>query len=288
VTTSATEQAVQTTGWLTAAVRAREYLRADAYLADPYARALVTDDAVAQLDGIAETGVSTECVVVRVRLGDEIVRGAAARGVRQAVGLGAGSDTRPYRLQLPAGFRFFELDLPGQIATKHGRLAEAGFTPVHDVFSVEGDLRADFAPGLLAAGFAPDQPCVWFAEGLLQYLEPPAVNALIHQVSALSADGSEFFFDVMHEEYANDPAHVRVAALMQELGVQISLAPADGPMRWLAGHGWTAVTYAETDLLVGACPLIPPLPARLAVDPRMIRYVHATNSPLSRHPAAAA
>src|SRR6266540_354803 len=173
-------------------------------------------------------------------------------------------------------------------ATKHGRRAEAGFTPVHDVFSVEGDLRADFAPGLLAAGFAPDQPCVWFAEGLLQYLEPPAVNALIHQVSALSADGSEFFFDVMHEEYANDPAHVRVAALMQELGVQISLAPADGPMRWLAGHGWTAVTYAETDLLVGACPLIPPLPARLAVDPRMIRYVHATNSPLSRHPAAAA
>jgi methyltransferase (TIGR00027 family) len=281
VTRSATEQPVQTTGWLTAAVRARECRRDDAYLADPCAWPLVTDEVVAQIEQVAGIGLSMDFVVVRGRLGDEVIRRAAARGVRQAVGLGAGSDTRPYRLDLPAGFGFFELDLPGQVATKHDRLAGAGFAPVHQAVSVEGDLRGDFSPGLLAAGFAPDQPCVWYAEGLLLFLEPAQVSALIDRVSALSAGGSEFVFDAMHEDCLTGVTRQRVVECMRQLDLEPSYAPAEGPVRHLAGHGWTVATYQDADLLAGGCPLVPPLPARLCADPPLARYGHATRPALS-------
>jgi methyltransferase (TIGR00027 family) len=277
MTKQSTDQAVQATGWLTAAARARECEREDAYLVDQYAWPLVTGDAAAQLTEMISMGISVECVVVRGRLGDEIIRSAAARGVRQAVGLGAGSDTRPYRLDLPGGFRFFELDMPGQIITKHGRLAEVGFVPVHQTLSVEGDLREDFGAGLLAAGFAPDEPCVWFAEGLLPYLEPAHVRALIDQIGALSAAGSEFFFDVLHERYGSRLAHRRVTDHMRGQGVEISMSHAEGPMQCLAAHGWTAVSYEDADLLAGACGLLPPVPPRLCTDPQVVRYVHAVN-----------
>jgi methyltransferase (TIGR00027 family) len=52
------------------------------------------------------------------------------------------------------------------------------------------DLRDDWPTALLDAGFAPDQPTAWIAEGLLIYLPPAAQDALFDRITALSAKGS--------------------------------------------------------------------------------------------------
>src|SRR6059036_2190560 len=51
-------------------------------------------------------------VIIRTRFYDDWLLHEAERGLRQVVLLGAGLDTRAYRLEWPAGTRVFELDLP--------------------------------------------------------------------------------------------------------------------------------------------------------------------------------
>ena len=52
------------------------------------------------------------------------------------------------------------------------------------------DLREDWPAALRDAGFDPDRPTAWIAEGLLPYLPPDAQDRLLDSITALSAPGS--------------------------------------------------------------------------------------------------
>jgi O-methyltransferase involved in polyketide biosynthesis len=45
-------------------------------------------------------------------------------GVDTIVNLGAGLDTRPYRLELPYRLKWFEIDFPQMIEYKNGQVAD--------------------------------------------------------------------------------------------------------------------------------------------------------------------
>jgi methyltransferase (TIGR00027 family) len=117
---------------------------------------------------------------------------AAAAGIRQAVILAAGLDARAYRLPWPAGTVVYEVDQPEVIAFKTTTLAGLGAEPTADRRTVAIDLRHDWPTALREAGFDPDQPTAWIAEGLLGYLPPDAQDRLLDNVTALSAEGSRF------------------------------------------------------------------------------------------------
>lgn len=54
---------------------------------------------------------------------------------------------------------------------------------------LEADLsEANWSALLIAAGFHPELPTVWLAEGLLMYLQPPAVDAMLREMA-----GAELF-----------------------------------------------------------------------------------------------
>ena len=61
-------------------------------------------------------------VVIRTRVIDSFVQQLIAGGVETVINLGAGLDTRPYRLDLPASLRWIEVDLPQIIDLKEARL----------------------------------------------------------------------------------------------------------------------------------------------------------------------
>jgi len=63
-------------------------------------------------------------VVIRTVIIDGLIQRLAAGDVDTVVNLGAGLDTRPYRLDLPASLRWVEVDLPGVIDFKTERLAD--------------------------------------------------------------------------------------------------------------------------------------------------------------------
>jgi methyltransferase (TIGR00027 family) len=62
-------------------------------------------------------------VAIRTALIDDLVHTAIGRGVGCVVNLGAGLDTRPYRLKLPADLLWIEADSPDVIAFKAEGLA---------------------------------------------------------------------------------------------------------------------------------------------------------------------
>lgn len=144
-------------------------------------------------DGATTTGMQhmADNMAVRTKFFDEFF-GAATRsaGIRQAVILASGLDSRAYRLPWPAGTTVYEIDQPEVIAFKTRTLAELGAQPTADRRVVGIDLRDDWPTALTRAGFDPNQPTAWSAEGLLGYLPVDARDRLLTAITTLSAPGS--------------------------------------------------------------------------------------------------
>jgi methyltransferase (TIGR00027 family) len=132
----------------------------------------------------------TDNMAVRTKFFDEFFIDAANAGIKQAVILASGLDARAYRLPWPAGTTVYEIDQPQVIEFKSRTLAELGAQPTAERRAVAIDLRDDWPAALRAAGFDPDRPSAWSAEGLLGYLPPDAQDRLLDTITALSAPGS--------------------------------------------------------------------------------------------------
>ncbi|KAL4856793.1 General transcription factor IIH subunit 2 [Chlorella vulgaris] len=134
--------------------------------------------------------------------------GASSRAPRQVVVLGAGMDSRPWRMKLPAGVRWLEADLPSVASAKREQLEQlgAGFEPgqacSHPLRAASWAIMpADLSqPGwtkaLIEAGLDCNQPIVWVAEGLLMYLSNDQVTALLREMAEVSPSGSRL---ILHQ-----------------------------------------------------------------------------------------
>ncbi|MGP4056092.1 class I SAM-dependent methyltransferase [Mycobacterium sp. 4D054] len=129
-------------------------------------------------------------IAVRTRFFDDFFTDAGAAGIRQAVILASGLDTRAYRLAWPAGTVVYEIDQPSVIEFKTRVLDDAGAAPTTDRRTVGIDLREDWPKALHETGFDRSTPTAWIAEGLLIYLPPEAQDRLLDNISDLSAPGS--------------------------------------------------------------------------------------------------
>ncbi|MCV7030066.1 class I SAM-dependent methyltransferase [Mycobacterium sherrisii] len=132
----------------------------------------------------------SEGMAVRTRYFDTFFLEAVEAGLRQAVILASGLDTRAYRLPWPDGTVLYEIDQPRVIDFKTRTLADLGAAPVTDRRAVAVDLRDDWPSALRANGFDSSRPTAWIAEGLLGYLPPDAQDRLFDNITALSCAGS--------------------------------------------------------------------------------------------------
>jgi methyltransferase (TIGR00027 family) len=129
-------------------------------------------------------------VTLRMLAIDAVVAAAVRDGVRQIVLFGAGLDTRAWRLAATARTRVLELDLPRTQEDKRRRLAGVPSIAEEVVF-VPADLdRVDLDWVLADADHRADQPTLWIAEGLVMYLHPEAIAALLTTSARRSAPGS--------------------------------------------------------------------------------------------------
>ena len=134
--------------------------------------------------------------VARTRLIDDLVIEALARGARQVLLLGAGYDSRAYRLPGIDRVAVFEADHPATQAVKR-RLARGAVRPErrrHVRYVPVDLLREDLGAALLAAGFAALEPTVVVWEGVTNYLSEPAVDTTLRRLAALTATGSSLIF----------------------------------------------------------------------------------------------
>jgi methyltransferase (TIGR00027 family) len=131
----------------------------------------------------------------RTRFYDQFFLDATQSGIGQVVILASGLDARAYRLPWPAGTVVYEVDMPEVIEFKTLTLSGLGAEPTAERRTVAVDLRDDWAAALQAAGFDPQAPAAWSAEGLLVYLPDEAQDALFDHITALSAPGSRLAFE---------------------------------------------------------------------------------------------
>jgi methyltransferase (TIGR00027 family) len=194
---------------MVAVARALASREPDALIDDPFAaplvRAVGIDFFNRLLDGELEPAVAqdaeatarpmTEVMAVRTRFFDDFfvdawTDTAAGAGIRQAVILASGLDSRAYRLAWPEGSVVYEIDQPEVIEFKSRTLAEFGAEPTAHRRTVAVDLRDDWPAALRRSGFDEKKPTAWSAEGLLIYLPPEAQDRLFDNITALSAPGS--------------------------------------------------------------------------------------------------
>lgn len=126
-------------------------------------------------------------VVVRTSAIDRLVQEAIQAGVDTVVNLGAGMDTRPYRLDLPASLRWIELDYPEIIAAKDLKLRE--HRPACHLRRLvidlkDGPLRREF---FAECGSAAMKSLV-IAEGVIPYLPNATVAALAQELFAIASN----------------------------------------------------------------------------------------------------
>ncbi|WP_280307485.1 SAM-dependent methyltransferase [Nocardia neocaledoniensis] len=243
-----------------ALIRERESRRPDRLYDDPLAAAFVaaaredfhrTADGAAKwsrVESLAEQFFAGRSV--GVRLVDDRVAEAVAAGCRQIVLLGAGLDTRAFRMDLPADVTVFELDLPELFAFKEPVLRATGARSTARRHVLPIDLRAEWSTALRAKGFRADLPTHWIDEGALGYLPVAEHHRVLADLTALSAPRSRFGlsrFVVDHDA----PPYAELRRLVAGgTGAGEVARDVERPgERWLAEHGWRTAFVAWDDMI---------------------------------------
>jgi methyltransferase (TIGR00027 family) len=182
----------------TAWCRAVESDRVDALFSDPLAKVLAGDVGPAiEATMATRRGATASSISVRTVGFDRLIQGRLREGgIDTVVNLGAGLDTRPYRLELPRHLIWVELDLPDLVAYKEHRLA--GQRAACHVERIPLDLaQAEPRRALLASLGARSRGALAITEGLLVYLEASLVEHVARDLAAVPAFRS-WLMELLH------------------------------------------------------------------------------------------
>jgi methyltransferase (TIGR00027 family) len=103
--------------------RAQETQRPDAVFQDPLASLLAGERGRRIARSFPRSGNIAWGTVVRTSATDRLIGEALELGVDSILNLGAGLDTRPYRMRLPAQLHWIEVDFPSVIEFKRSKLS---------------------------------------------------------------------------------------------------------------------------------------------------------------------
>jgi methyltransferase (TIGR00027 family) len=226
---------VSDTAFWIAHLRAVETQRPDALVRDPFAARLAGERGRQIAASIPMSEVVGWTVAVRTLIIDEYIELALGEGVDTILNLGAGLDTRPYRMDLPESLTWIEADYPHVIEYKNKLLI--GERVACTLESVKIDL-ADLSArrGLFAAVNARAQRLMILTEGVVPYLSNDEAASLADDLRAMDR-ARLWIVDYLEPEFAQ---YRRRSTLQRALqNAPFRFAPAD----WHAffeAHGWRA------------------------------------------------
>jgi methyltransferase (TIGR00027 family) len=187
-----------TARWV-AACRAIESERPDALFRDPLADRLAGRRGREMAHGMPDAKQTIWSIAIRTVVVDEFVSSAIADGVDTILDLGAGLDTRPYRLDLPRSLRWVEVDYPKLVEAKDDLLRDE--VPACRVERMGLDL-ADRAPrqALFERLGAASRSALVLTEGVIPYLSQEDASRLaadLHEQPAFARWVTDYFSPVL-------------------------------------------------------------------------------------------
>lgn len=244
--TAAPVQDVLETALMVAVLRARENQRTNPLYRDPLALKLAGSRGQEIVSGLPKVGVivSAWMIAVRTRIIDGLIFEALGRGVDTVINLGAGLDTRPYRLDLSPSLRWVEVDCPKILDLKTHRLADE--SPVCRLERLPCDLTDAVALRSLLSKVAQDtRSCPVLTEGVIAYLANDEVGTL---AEALRAHSSIQFWITDYSSPLVHKYRQRATRKARMQNAPFRFEPQDY-FAFFISHGWRAAkicwTYEE-------------------------------------------
>jgi len=184
----------------------------------------------------------------RIRYFDDVVRNASGEGFTHLVILGAGYDTRAYRIDnLKECMKIFEIDRPETIARKTGILRQIfGQLPGHVVFISLDMAQEDCWQDLTKAGWSPEGKTLFLLEGLVMYLPRQTIYQLLAGIAGQAMAGSAVLFDFVPQSLADGSSDAEggrnILNWTIEIGEPILSGFADGDVvPFLTGLGYSQI-----------------------------------------------
>ncbi|HEV3321878.1 MAG TPA: SAM-dependent methyltransferase [Solirubrobacteraceae bacterium] len=183
--------------------------------------------------------------IMRAKFIDEIVLGAAAAGLDELILLGAGLDSRPYRLaEQLREVRVFEVDHPASQASKRTRVRRLlGREPDHVTFVKIDFIRDDLDTALDAAGHEPSARTLFIWSGVSPYLPEEAVAAVLSWVGGHRSPRTSIVFDACWAEVIDGSREYFGAAELRK-----AVEETGEPLRWGIPEGRVQETLSSFGL----------------------------------------
>lgn len=227
---------VSDTALMVAACRALETARPDGLVCDPFAEHLAGERGIAIARAIPRAEMMCFGVGLRSKFLDELVMDAVTvRKVETVVSLGAGLDTRPWRLDLPADLRWIEVDFPAMLEYKSAMMA--GHPPKCRLEQMAADVNESSGRGAVFAAVG-GAPALMITEGLLMYLPAETIEALAVEPARMS--GIQYWLMDLNSREFSRRVRIDACQSIERLRAENHL---DGVqmLEVFTRTGWTAV-----------------------------------------------
>jgi methyltransferase (TIGR00027 family) len=255
--------------WI-AGYRAQESARNDAVFKDPLAEKLAGEQGKQMVATTPHTEQMAFAMVTRTTAIDRLVYHAIEKGIDTVINLGAGLDTRPYRMNLPIALRWIEVDFQHMINYKSNLLKDNN--PVCNLERIAFDLSKTNERKILFEGLGKQtKRALVITEGVIAYL----TNEQAAKLSKDLFEVSSFYYWI--QDY--NQGRLRKNRFAKDLRKKLVHAPLQfnekDPLNFFSKDGWVVDENIhildEADRIGRKLPLELPLTLLKAIFPNKIR-----------------
>eukprot|EP00457_Paulinella_chromatophora_P010565 gb/GEZN01010673.1/.p1 GENE.gb/GEZN01010673.1/~~gb/GEZN01010673.1/.p1 ORF type:complete len:339 (-),score=37.89 gb/GEZN01010673.1/:134-1150(-) len=145
-------------------------------------------------------------LIGRTKEFDFQIQAALSSGIKQYVILGAGYDTRAFRLDIPNDVAVFEIDQHDVQEKKRWSLHRLGVSK-DNVHFIPIDFNTDSLEDKLrkTPAYDPSLPTIFTMEGVTQYIPKDATARTLQAVAAVSGPGSRFVVSYVPQDWWESP-----------------------------------------------------------------------------------
>ncbi len=180
---------------------------------DPCARAFVPTISYVLVKLIVDSGLyermgpgAVGFITVRERYIDDYLKTGLTEGLDQVVLLGAGFDTRAYRIPGIEKTRVFEVDYPATQEVKRKRLKKVVDPLPGYVTFVPVDFNSQLlGERMQSCGYSEQAKTLFIWQGVTYFLEAKGVDSTLDFIAHHAGPGSSVIFDYIYNEIFQDP-----------------------------------------------------------------------------------
>jgi len=187
-------------------------------------------------------------ILARVRYFDDFTSKSIKEGVEQLVIIGAGYDTRAYRIEgLIGKVKVFELDHPYTQSFKTEKVEEIfGSIPDHVAYVPIDFESENLGQKLFDYGYDPSKMTLFILEGLIMYIPPEAVDETLKFIVKNSGQNSAIIFDFYPESVVDGTCPLEVGQnirkFLMELGEPLQFGIEEGIVeKFLSERGFSQI-----------------------------------------------